>query len=186
MDFISQLLLALSLTADTFAVAISVGLMVSSIRFGQATKIGVIMALGQASLPLFGWLIGTNIKDLVADYDHWIALGLLSLIGIHMIIEGAKDKDDRKTFNPFKLTVLFTIAIATSIDAFVVGITLGFTDSNIFFQIGLIAIATYLVAMVGMLFGKTAGKHLSHRMGIFGGIILVGLGIKIFLEHWMA
>lgn len=186
MDLVSQILLALSLTADTFAVAISIGLMVTHIRFGSATKIGSTMAFVQGILPLLGWLIGNNIKELVADYDHWIALALLTLIGGHMIVEGCKHEDDRKPFNPFKLAVLFTIAIATSIDAFVVGITLGFTDINIYLQIGLIAFATYLVAMIGMLFGKTAGKLLSHRIEILGGLILIGIGIKIVLEHWWA
>lgn len=184
MDLVSQTLLAFSLTADTFAVAISVGLMVSHIRFWQASKIGGTMAAVQALLPFTGWLIGYNIRFLIADFDHWVALVLLSALGLHMIREGLKHEDDRQPFDPFKLTVLLSMALATSIDAFVVGISLGLTDINIYLMVAIIGFLTYLVAMLGMLFGKVVGNMVSHRIEILGGLVLIGLGIKIVIEHY--
>ena len=182
MDLISQLLLALSLTADTFAVAITIGLMVANIRFWPATQIGITMATMQALLPALGWLIGIHIKHLTDHIDHWIALALLSALGLHMIYEGIKPENERKSFNPFKITVMLSLAIATSIDAFVVGISLGFTNVNIFLMMLYIGAFTYLAAMLGMLFGKTLGTLISHRIEIIGGIILILLGGKIVLE----
>jgi manganese efflux pump family protein len=184
MELVSQLLLALGLTADTFAVSVTIGLLVSHIRFWQATRIGATMALVQAALPLAGWLIGMQLRNLIADYDHWIAALLLAALGGHMIMEGLKDEGERKPFDPFKITVLISLAIATSIDAFVVGISLGLTDVNIWLTISMIGFLTYLVAMLGMLFGKMLGSVLSHKVEILGGIILIGIGIKTLFEHF--
>jgi len=183
MGILSLIVLAIGLTFDTFAAAISIGLMVNHIQFRQATKIAICMAFFQAFLPLIGWWIGTSIHHLISDFDHWIALLLLSALGIKMIIEGLKHEDDRQPFNPFQFSVLVTISLATSIDALIVGIPLGFSDVNISLAIAIIGFCTYLMAMLGMLFGKKAGPILGQRMEIFGGIMLICVGVKILLEH---
>lgn len=183
MGILSLVILAIGLTFDTFAAAITIGLMVNYIRFRQASKIALVMAFFQASLPLIGWWIGSSIRHLIADFDHWIALILLSALGIKMILEGLKHEDDRKPFNPFQLSVLVTISLATSIDALIAGIPLGFSDVNILIAIAIIGFFTYLMAMLGMLFGKKAGPLLGQRMEIFGGFMLIGVGCKILFEH---
>lgn len=183
MGILSLIILAIGLTFDTFAAAISIGLMVNYIQFKQATKIAICMAFFQALLPLLGWWIGSSIRHLIADFDHWIALLLLSALGMKMIIEGLKHADDRKPFNPFQFSVLITISLATSIDALIAGIPLGFSDVNIWLAIAIIGFFTYLMAMLGMLFGKKAGALFGQRMEIFGGCMLIAVGVKILLEH---
>jgi putative Mn2+ efflux pump MntP len=183
MGILSLIILAIGLTFDTFAVSVSIGLIVNHIQFKAATRIALCMAFFQALMPFIGWAIGYSIRNLIASYDHWIALILLSALGIKMIVEGLKQEDDRKPIDPFKLTVLITISLATSIDALVVGIPLGFSDVNIGLAVAIIGFFTYLVAMLGILFGKKAGSLLGHRMEIFGGLMLIGIGVKIVLEH---
>lgn len=183
MELITLLLVATGLTFDTFAVSISTGIAVSHIRFWQATRIAVVLAFVQALMPLIGWALGLQIKNLISSYDHWIAFGLLSIIGIKMIVESLKDEKDKEELNPLKPIVLLGMAIATSIDALIIGISFAFLEVNILFSISLIGVVTYIVAMMGMLFGKNAGKWFGKKMEIVGGLILIAIGLKILLEH---
>lgn len=183
MDFLTLIIIAVGLTFDTFAVSISTGLVVSHIRFWQATKIAATLAFFQALMPFIGWFIGSQVKELIIDYDHWIAFGLLSIIGAKMIIESLKKEEEKKDFNPFKPVVLIGMAIATSIDALIVGVSFAFINLNIFISVGVIGFITYIVSMLGMLFGKSAGKWFGKKMEIVGGLMLIGIGIKILLEH---
>lgn len=183
MDFITLIIIAIGLTFDTFAVSISTGLVANHIRFWQATKVAVTLAFFQALMPFIGWFIGTQVKHLISNYDHWIAFGLLAIIGIKMIIESLKKEEDKKDFNPFKPSVLIGMAIATSIDALIVGVSFAFIKVNIYYSVGIIGFVTYVVAMLGMLFGKSAGKWFGKKMEIIGGLILIGIGVKILLEH---
>lgn len=183
MGILAIILIAIGLSLDSFAVSVCTGLLVNRIRFWQATKIALTLALFQSAMPLLGWLIGIQLEDLVKDYDHWIAFGLLLLIGARMIYESLKPEEERKDFNPFKLTVLIGMALSTSIDALIVGITLAFIEINIYLAVIIIGIVTYVAAMLGMLFGKKAGKWFGKKIEIVGGLILIALGVKILLEH---
>ncbi|MBN2164774.1 MAG: manganese efflux pump [Marinilabiliaceae bacterium] len=183
MDFLSLFVVSSSLTFDTLAVSILTGLVISNIRFWQATKLAVVMAFFQGLMPFIGWFIGNSIKYYIVDFDHWIAFILLSILGIKIIIDAQKKDENKKDFNPFKTAVLIGISIATSIDALIVGVSFGLIKVNITLAVLLIGSLTYIVAMLGMLFGKKASFHLGNRMEILGGIILIGLGIKILLEH---
>jgi manganese efflux pump family protein len=183
MDFITLLLIAIGLTFDTFAVSISTGLVANNIRFWQATKVATVLAFFQALMPLIGWFIGSQLKLLIAEYDHWVAFGLLTAIGLKMILESFKKEENSKNFDPFKPMVLVGMAIATSIDALIVGVSFALIDVNIVLSVGIIGFATYVVAMLGMLFGKNAGKWFGKKMEILGGLILIGIGIKILMEH---
>ncbi len=183
MNFVTLNIVALSLTFDTFAVSVMTGLIARDIRFREATRIALVMGFFQALMPLAGWFIGIQLKPLISDYDHWIAFGLLTAIGIKPIVESFKKEEDRKDFDPFRFSVLIGIAIATSIDALIVGMSFAFIAVNIYFAIGLIGFVTYVAAMLGMLFGKKAGKRFGPKMEILGGLILIVLGIKILCEH---
>ena len=186
MDFLTLLLIAVGLNFDSFAVSITTGLVASHIRFWQATRIALILAVFQALMPVAGWFIGSRIRDYVEAYDHWLAFGLLAFIGIKMIAEALKSEEDRRDTDPFKTSVVIGMAVATSIDALIVGVTFAFINVNIVFASGLIGFLTYLVAMLGMLFGKNAGKWFGRKMEVIGGIILIGIGLKILLEHLAA
>jgi putative Mn2+ efflux pump MntP len=183
MDFLTMLLIAVGLSFDTFAVSLTSGLTVRDIRFSQAVRIAFILALFQAIMPLIGWILGNQVSGLMANYDHWIAFGLLSVLGLKMVYESVKNERVSSSSNPLNLMVLLGMAVATSMDAFVVGVSFALIDLNIYWSILVIGIVTFLVAMIGMLFGKKVGDRFGKRMEILGGIILIGIGIKILLSH---
>ncbi|WP_372647813.1 manganese efflux pump MntP family protein [Draconibacterium sp.] len=181
--FITFLLLGIGLSFDSFAVSVSCGLMKREIKFKQATLVAASLAFFQASFPVIGWLIGEALKDLIASVDHWIAFGLLALIGGKMIVEGIKEDGTLKNFDPFKISVLIGLSIATSIDALVVGLSFGFLEIPILFPVLVIGSVTFIAAMLGMLFGKNISARRSHQSLIIGGIILIAIGLKILAEH---
>lgn len=181
--FITFLLLGIGLSFDSFAVSVSCGLMKREIKFKQATLVAASLAFFQATFPVIGWLIGEAVKNLIGSVDHWIAFGLLALIGGKMILEGIKEDSSLKNFNPFKISVLLGLSIATSIDALVVGLSFGFLNIPILFPVLVIGSVTFIAAMLGMLFGKNISDKRSHQSLILGGIILIAIGLKILAEH---
>jgi len=185
-QFITFLLIGIGLSFDTFAVSVTFGILKQDIRFRQACMLAFPLAFFQALFPVIGWLIGLSLKNLIASYDHWIAFGLLALIGSKMIYEGFRNEEDRKEFEPMKPGVLIGISIATSIDALVVGLSFGFLDTHISIPAMVIGFVTFFAAMLGMLFGKQIRGKTSHRSLIIGGGILILIGIKILVEHMSA
>lgn len=183
MDIITLLFIAIGLSFDTFAVSVSTGLMVCKIKFQQAIKVAFILAFLQAAMPLIGWFAGKQLSSLIGDFDHWIAFILLSVLGIKMIIESFKEEEEKKNFDPLKFSVLLGMGIATSIDALVVGVSFAFLQTNIWLAIAIIGFITFLVAMLGMLFGKNVGNKFGKKFEILGGIILIAIGLKILLSH---
>ena len=133
-------------------------------------------------MPLLGWLAGKRISEYLSNYDHWIAFGLLVIIGLRMIWESQKPDED-KTFNPLNIWFIIYMSIATSIDALIVGLSFAFLNTNIYISIIIIGIVTFIAAMLGILFGKKAGAHFGKKMEILGGIILIIIASKIILEH---
>ena len=183
MDFITLLLIAIGLSFDTFAVSVSTGLAISHIRFWQGVRVAVTLALFQSLMPFFGWFVGRQVASMILEYDHWIAFGLLAALGIKMIIESFKKEEQKAVFNPLRFTFLIGMAIATSIDALVVGVSFAFLEMNIYWSVFVIGAVTFIVSMIGILFGKQAGGWFGKKMEIIGGLILIGIGVKILLEH---
>lgn len=183
MDIPTLTLVAIGLSFDTFAVSVSIGVMRCQIRFRQATWLALVMAFFQGAMPLAGWILGEQLVVFTNGLGHYLAFALLSGIGIKMIVESLKPEEKRNPVNPFKLIVIVGMAISTSIDALVVGFSFAFIEVNIFQAILIIGFATYLFAMLGMLFGKKAGLRFGKRMEIVGGLVLLGLGFKILLEN---
>ncbi len=193
MEIVTLFLLALGLSFDSFAVSVSSGLMLPGIRFYKACIIAFSLAFFQSLMPMIGWLSGLTIRDYLTEVDHWIAFGLLALLGIKMIYESLKPEHKRKPFDPLNPWVLLTMSLATSIDALIVGITFAFINTPdrplwlaILLPVVIIGSVTYILSMLGILFGKKAGTKLGKRMEMLGGLILIGIGIKILIEHlWM-
>jgi len=183
MDFLTIILVAVGLSFDTFAVSVSNGLSITSLSFRQAIKIAFILAFFQALMPFLGWFMGIQVEQFVSEYDHWIAFGLLLLLGMKMIIESIKKTNRQKDAEFPKLTIIIGMAIATSIDALVVGISFAFVKINIYYAVAIVGLVTFLVSMIGLLFGKTLGRKLGREIEVFGGIILIAIGIKILLSH---
>ena len=178
---VNSILLGIGLAMDAFAVSICKGLSMKKIDYKKCTIVGIYFGLFQALMPLLGFYLGSTFKDLITSFDHWIAFGLLVLIGANMIRESfgkdesSNDRVDFKTMLP--------LAIATSIDALAIGVTFSFLEVNIFRSIIIIGITTFVFSFVGVIIGNLFGSKYKKRAEIFGGIILILLGIKILLEH---
>lgn len=182
-ELITFLFIGVGLSFDSFAVSVSCGLMRREIQFKQAAIVAGSLAFFQAGFPAVGWLIGKEIKELISAFDHWIAFGLLSFIGIRMIMEGTKKNGSLSSFNPFNISVLVGLSIATSIDALVVGLSFGFLNMPILFPVIVIGVVTFIASMLGMLFGKYIPAKRSRQSLVLGGVILISIGVKILVEH---
>ncbi len=183
MDLITILAVALGLSFDTFAISLSFGVIHNGIFFRQAIRVALIFAVFQAGLMVAGYFLGAVISDFMKAADHWVALILLSILGIRMIIEGAGRKENEKIRDYTTFSSLITCAVGTSIDAFAVGISFALLDIRIWLSGILIGIVTFLASMTAIRIGKSAGKRLGKNVEIIGGLILIAIGIKIFLEH---
>jgi putative Mn2+ efflux pump MntP len=144
-------------------------------------------------MPVIGWLAGLAIRDQLVAVDHWIAFGLLGLLGLKMIYESLKPEEKKKPFNPLNPWMLLTLSLATSIDALIVGVSFAFIETPdtsfwmaILLPVIIIGFVTYILSMLGILFGKKAGARLGKRMELLGGLILIGIGVKILVEHLVA
>jgi manganese efflux pump family protein len=183
MDRITILAIALSLSFDTFAVSLSYGVIRSRIQFRQAISIALVLAVFQGGLTVAGYFLGSIISNELKAVDHWIALGLLSFLGIKMISEGLRKSDNTAGRDYDSTIVLLTIALGTSIDAFAVGISFALLTVRIWESGVLIGGVTFLASMTAIRIGKSAGERLGNKVEIIGGLMLIAIGVKIFLEH---
>lgn len=186
MDYFTILVIALGLSFDTFAVSLSYGVIRNGILFRQATWVAIVLAVFQGGLTITGYFLGSMISNALKSTNHWIALGLLSFLGIKMIVEGLKKTKDEETTDFSSTIVLLTIALATSIDAFAVGISFALLDVKIWEAGIVIAAITFLASMTAIRIGKSAGVRLGNKVEILGGLLLIAIGLKIFLEHVLA
>lgn len=186
MDYFTILVIALGLSFDTFAVSLSYGVIRSGILFRQASWIAIVLAAFQGGLTVAGYFLGSIISDAVKATDHWIALGLLSFLGIKMIIEGLRKTTHDETKDYKSIVVLLTIALGTSIDAFAVGISFALLDVMIWEAGVVIGAVTFLASMTAIRIGKSAGERLGNKVEIIGGLLLIAIGLKIFFEHFLA
>jgi putative Mn2+ efflux pump MntP len=186
MDFITIVAVALGLSFDTFAVSLSFGVIQNKVLFRQAFRFALIMAFFQAGLLVTGYFLGSFISDIIKAADHWVALILLSVLGIRMLIEGLKkkEKDDIKDYS--SPMTLISMAIGTSIDAFAIGISFALLNIRIWYSAVIIGTVTFLASMIAIRIGKSAGERLGNKVEIIGGLILIVIGIKIFLEHTLS
>ena len=187
MDNFTILAIALGLSFDTFAVSLSLGVVRNRILFWQAAEIATLLSLFQGGLTVLGYFLGSFISSSMKATDHWVALLLLSFLGAKMIIEGKRKSEDEAASKDFSSRlVLLTIAVGTSIDAFAVGISFAILDVHIWKAGVLIAMVTFLASMTAIRLGKSAGERLGNKVEIIGGLILIAIGLKIFLEHILA
>lgn len=184
MGFISVFLIAVSLAMDAFAVSISNGISVNGFNKLTAVKQGLYFGFFQFFMTFGGWFLGSSIKGYIEAFDHWIAFGLLMIIGINMIRESVKGGDESEQ-SGMTLTCgrLLLQAIATSIDALAVGIGFAVLQVDILFASAIIGAVAFIFSFIGGIAGRRLGDILSQKAGILGGIILVCIGIKILIEH---
>ncbi|MFA5367233.1 MAG: manganese efflux pump MntP family protein [Dehalococcoidia bacterium] len=183
MSFISILLIALALSMDAFSVATALGAAGRQHSRLAVLRLATAFGLFQFVMPILGWLLGRTVVSYIADYDHWIAFGLLAIVGIHMIKEYF-DKDAKERLkDPTKGWPLLILSIATSIDALAVGVSFAFFDVNIYYAGAVIGIVCFAITAVGMVFGRALSRVLGKKAVLFGGIVLIAIGIKIVIEH---
>lgn len=182
MKVLGIILIAIGLAMDAFAVSICKGLSMKKMSWKKAIVIGGYFGIFQGGMPVIGYFLGTSFESLVIKIDHWIAFGLLILIGINMLkeaisneIENYNDKIDLKT--------MVILALATSVDALTVGITFAFLKTNIIMSSLIIAIITFIISILGVKIGNKFGNKYQKKAEIIGGLILIFMGIKILLEH---
>jgi len=183
MEILTVILLAIGLSFDSFAVSVCSGLNLPHIRFFQAAKIAFFLALFQGCMPLIGWLLGNSMKTLIEPVDHWIAFGLLSLIGGKMIIESFISSESREIKNPLHIRVIILLSLATSIDALAVGFSFATMIDKILLPVVMIGLVTFIASMLGILLGKKTGPTFNRYAEIIGGLILIIIGSKILIEH---
>jgi len=184
MSFIEIFLIGISLSMDAAAVSMSNGMCVKRIGAGLALKIALFFGLFQGMMPAIGYFGASIFEKQIKMIDHWLALILLTIIGGKMLYEALK-KDEEKEECPVVLTdrILFVQAIATSIDALAVGIGFAALDIEIFSAVSIISVITFVLCFISVYIGKKFGSLLNKKAEILGGLILISIGAKIFIEH---
>lgn len=178
-------LIGVGLSMDAFAVALCKGLCMRRIEVGQMMVIALFFGGFQALMPFLGWVIGKQFEGYIVNIDHWVAFGLLLLIGGKMLWEAVRGGDEPASdrCGPLDLKELFVMAVATSIDAFAVGISFSLLSVNIFSSITVIGITTFGLSAVGVLIGHRFGSKFEKKAEFAGGLILILIGAKILFEH---
>jgi putative Mn2+ efflux pump MntP len=186
MTFGAILLLAVGLAMDAAAVSAARGIAVDAIRARHIVLVAVFFGGFQALMPMIGWLLGARIGPFIEAWDHWLAFGLLLFIGSKMIWEARGGKDDEKSgedVDHFALRTMAVLAVATSIDALAVGFTLPMLGAPFVLSLATIGVTTALLSVAALFAGRRFGAMLGKRLDVVGGLILIGLGVKIVLEH---
>ncbi len=186
------LLLGVGLAMDAFAVSICKGLAMRKVNKKQAVIIALFFGGFQAIMPVIGWLLCKGFQTYIEAFDHWIAFALLAFIGVKMIIETLRKKEDDVVIEemdpPLDMKEMLMLAIATSIDALAVGISLAALDRPIVESAAIIGVVTFVISIIGVYIGNFFGNRYKKRAELTGGIILVLIGVKILCEHmgWIA
>lgn len=186
MSTLTLLAIAVGLAMDAFAVAIGAGLQLCQVTKRQTFRLAWHFGLFQAFMPVLGWLAGLTLVEYIEPVDHWIAFALLAFIGGKMIYEALKDEGETDRCDPTKGWTLVMLSVATSIDALAVGLSLAVLGVDIWYPAIVIGIVAGVLTIVGLQLGTRFGALLGRRMEIAGGIILIGIGVKILIEHLTA
>ena len=184
MTFLELLLIAIGLSMDAFSVSICKGLTTKKFSWRMALICGLWFGFFQALMPTIGYFLGAQFQEMIEAYDHWIAFGLLFLIGANMIREaiwGKKEEGENNGALDFK--TMFLLAIATSIDALAVGVSFACIQVKLWSSVIIIGITTFMFSVLGVKIGHVFGSKYEKSASILGGIILILIGLKILLEH---
>jgi manganese efflux pump family protein len=189
MSFGTIFTIAVGLSMDATAVAAARGLAAPRVSLRQASTVALLFGAAQAAMPLLGWFAGRLIGPLVSAWDHWIAFALLSAIGGKMLWEARRSagrEEAARAGDPFRLRVILALAIATSIDAFAVGITLPMLGAPLVLTLVTIGVTTAVLSGLAVLAGRRLSARFGRRLDALGGVVLIGLGLKILIEHLSA
>lgn len=184
-NLIEIVLIAVSLALDAFAVSVSSGILVPGFGPRQAVKMGCWFGAFQFLMPLAGWLLGSSVSAYIEAVDHWIAFGLLAFIGGRMVWGALRSGGEEDAPADLSAGRLATLAVATSIDALAVGVSMAFMKVDIFLSAVIIGVVAFLLSVVGGLVGRRLGGLFQRRAELVGGLVLVAIGVKILAEHML-
>ncbi len=183
MSFLELFIIAIGLSMDALAVSVSIGLTLPKSTLPKSLLVGLYFGVFQGAMPLLGYLIGSGFAKQITAVDHWIAFVLLAFIGAKMV----KESLEKETDKPAQLSLgpkrMLPLAVATSIDALAVGVSFSFLQVNIYSSAGLICATTLLLSAAGVKAGNFVGIKFKSKAELFGGIVLILMGVKILLEH---
>ena len=185
MDFVTVLLLGIGLAMDAFAVSVCKGLAVRRPGWREYLLVGLWFGIFQAVMPMLGYLLGSALYDAVSTYAYVIAIALLALIGINTIFKAVKGDGEEGVDAAMGPYVMLVLAVATSIDAFAVGISMAMEGADIVPSAIMIGLITMALSMAGMRIGSASGNVIGNRAGILGGIILICIAVKIAVENFV-
>jgi len=186
MSLLNIIAIAVALAMDAFAVAIATGVRLKRVSLRQFFRLAWHFGLFQAMMPVMGWAAGLTVRESIERYDHWIAFGLLAFVGINMIREAFKlEEDAQDKHDPTRGLTLVMLSVATSIDALAVGLTISMLQVAIWFPALIIGLVAGAFTVVGLHLGKSVGsaERLSPVAEVLGGLVLLGIGVKILFEH---
>ena len=182
MSFAAIFLIALSMAMDAFAVSLC-----SGVKIGPGPRpvfrIAFHFGLFQALLPIVGWLFGNTIEPLVKNFDHWVAFGLLAFVGIRMIRSGLSQGEEEIVKDPSRGWTMVMLSIAVSIDALAVGLSLAFLHVTIWAPALIIGLVTGALSLLGLRVGNDVGRRFGKPVEILGGLVLIGIGVRIVVSH---
>ncbi|GAB4535729.1 MAG: manganese efflux pump MntP family protein [Pleurocapsa sp.] len=182
MELANISLIAIGLAADACAVSLSSGLVIRHIKLNKALKIALAFGIFQGIMPLVGWITGLTFRELIIQIDHWIAFILLAIIGGKMIYEACQEEAETK-FNPLDNYTLLGLAIATSLDALAVGLSLSVLKISILSAAAVIGIITFWLSLISVYLGHKWGNLCKFKLEFIGGVILIFIGSKILMTH---
>ena len=182
MGIFDLIITAIALSMDAFAVAISKGLSTKRVRMKHGLITGLYFGGFQALMPLIGFLLANSFASYICSFDHWIAFGLLALIGGNMVRE-ALSSEEEEVDDSFAFRAMLPLAVATSIDALATGVTFSVTNTNIYIAIALIGVITFAFSAVGVKIGNIFGAKYRPKAELIGGAVLILMGAKILIEH---
>ncbi len=181
MELLAVILVGIALAMDAFAVSLCKGFALGKANLKSMIIVGLWFGSFQFIMPVIGFYVGKSFYDVISEFDHWIAFLLLATIGMNMVREAiTSDEDDTDPDIGFR--IMFLLAIATSIDALAVGVSLAMEGGNIWLEGAIIGILTFLISAIGIKLGSLFGNRFGNKAEILGGVILILIGIKILLE----
>ena len=183
MEFLTITLISIGLAMDAFAVSISVGTAGQIASLRGKTRLASHFGIFQAGMTTLGLLVGGTTVQYVKEYDHWIALALLSYVGVNLILSGLGKNGKAFEQDPSTGHVLVVLSFATSIDAFAVGLSIAFLYVPILLSVIMIGLVALLLSAVGLFAGRYLGKRSGKKMEILRGIVLLGIGIRVVITH---
>lgn len=188
MDLITIILIGIGLAMDCFAVSVSQGICADKLKVRPALRMALLFGIFQGTMPLISFGIGQSFAKQIKEIDHWIAFGILLIIGGKMIYESIKENsknDDEESceINRFNFSTLIPLAVATSIDALASGLIFVSFPEKIWIAVSIIGFISFAASMIGVKFGHLFGRKLSLNFEIIGGAVLISIGIKILIEH---